>query len=95
MATMGMASRRASSTAIVSFLGSMMKTAEGSRSRFLMPIKVCWSFSRSRSSTMTSFFGSRSYSPVSFISSSFLSREMDLRMVAKLVRVPPSQRWLT
>ena len=92
MAMMGMARRCASSTAIVSFFGSITNTAEGSRSMFLIPTRVCWSFSRSRSSTMTSFLGSRSYSPVSFISSSFLSLAMDLRMVAKFVSVPPSQR---
>ena len=60
-----------------------------------MPTSAFSSFSRSRSSSRTSFFGSRSYSPVSFISSSFLSRAMDFRMVVKFVSVPPSQRWLT
>jgi hypothetical protein len=72
-----------------------MKTAEGSRSRFLIPTRAFSSFSRSRSSPSTSFLGRRSYSPVSFISSSFLRRAMDFRMVAKLVRVPPSHRWFT
>ncbi len=62
---------------------------------FLMPTSAFSSFARSRSSPITSFLGSRSYSPVSLISSSFLSRAMDFRIVVKLVRVPPSQRWLT
>jgi len=42
------------------------------------------------SSCSASFFDTRSNSPVSFISSSFLSRAIDLRMVVKLVRVPPA-----
>ena len=69
--------------------------AEGSRSMFLMPTSALWSLARSRSRPMTSFLGRRSYSPVSLISSSFLSRAMDFRIVTKLVRVPPSHRWLT
>ena len=72
-----------------------MKTAEGSDSITLMPISAFSSFSRSRSSSSASFLGTRSNSPVSFISSSFLSRAIDLRMVVKFVSVPPSQRWLT
>src|SRR5207249_3870716 len=86
----------ASAAAIsLSLRGSMMNTAEGSDSIILMPMSAFSSFSRSRSSSSASFFGTRSNSPVSFISSSFLRRAMDLRIVAKFVSVPPSQRWLT
>jgi hypothetical protein len=95
MATMGTPRRCASATAIFSLRGSMMKTAEGSVSMTLMPSRAFSSFCRSRSSSRPSFLGSRSYSPVSFISSSFFRRAIDFRMVAKLVRVPPSQRWFT
>ena len=72
-----------------------MNTADGSDSIILMPMRAFSSFSRSRSSSSASFLGTRSNSPVSFISSSFFRRAIDLRIVAKFVRVPPSHRWLT
>ena len=69
--------------------------AEGRRSSCLMPESAFSSLPRSRSSPSTSFLGSRSNSPVSRISSSRLRWLIDFRMVAKLVMVPPSHRWLT
>ncbi len=56
----GMPRRFASWIAMCSFFGSITKSAPGSRLISLMPPRFFSSFSRSRSSEATSFFGSRS-----------------------------------
>src|SRR5207237_1263261 len=74
--------------------GARSKATARGRARVLMPTRALCRFSPSRSSQSASLFGTRSYSPVSSISSSSSSRVIDFRIVAKFVRVPPRQRWL-
>ena len=95
MAMIGIPSLRASWTAIISFFGSTMQTASGSRSIFSIPARV---FSRRRrrlSSRDQALLENRLKSALSMISRSSSSRATLFRIVAKLVSRPPSQRWFT
>src|SRR5262249_6680751 len=91
-----MPSRFASATAISSFLVSITHSASGSLRMFLIPARVAISLPCSRSFSLISFLVSaRIISGSAMISSSFLSRSIDARMVWKLVSMPPSQRLFT
>ena len=94
-ATIGRVSLFASTTAMCSFLVSMMKTASGSRDRLRMPPRLRCSFSSSRLRISASFFGMASKSPAVRIRSCsciFLTRPL---IVSKFVSMPPSQRSFT
>ena len=75
-AMIGMPSLRASSTAMRSFFGSTMKIASGRRCMSLMPPKKRSSLFISSCNFATSFLGSRSKSPWTFMFSSSRRRAM-------------------
>ena len=85
----------ASVTAIFSRCGSTTKTAPGRR--LILRTPPSFSCRRAISSVRreASFLDSRSRSPLVWRASSWSSRPTRLRMVTKLVSMPPSQRWLT
>ncbi len=95
MATTGIASFRASCTAIPSFFGSITKRTSGSSSISLIPIRFFASLAFSRSRWIRSFFVRIASEPSASIASISLRRATDFRIVTKFVRVPPSQRLFT
>ncbi len=95
MAMTGMFSLRASATAMVSRAESTMTIASGSFSMSRIPSRLRKSLVRSRPSAASSFLDIALNSADFSMSSRYLRRSTDLRMVARLVSVPPSQRWLT
>ena len=86
---------RASVTAMCSFLVSMTNTALGSRSRLAMPPRLRLSFSSSRVCCSASRLGMPSKSPAACMVRSSCMRLTRPETVAKLVSMPPSQRWFT
>ena len=93
-ATIGIPNLLASVTAMCSRAVSITKTASGNCSMSRIPPRFRSSFSSSRDSSSASFLGMASNSPESRMRwySSILPTRFE--MVEKLVRVPPSQRWL-
>ena len=94
-ATTGRCSLLASVTAMCSFFVSMTKIASGRRSSPLIPPRFRLSFSSSRTCRSASRFGMPSKSPADCMVSSSCMRFTRPLTVAKLVSMPPSQRWLT
>ncbi|MNW60975.1 hypothetical protein D3C74_390020 [compost metagenome] len=96
IATIGMRSLRASSTARCSLLVSTIHTAEGTFAMSRMPprVRVSLSFSRRRTSSSFLVRPEAATSSKSISSSSFM-RCRRLCTVVKLVSMPPSQRWFT
>ena len=94
-ATTGMPRMFASLTAMYSCFGSITKSASGSSSISLMPVRFFSSFSFSRSSRSRSFLVRFSLSSCARIASISFKRWIDLRIVEKLVSVPPSHRVFT
>src|SRR5271166_806465 len=94
-ATTGIPSLLASVTAMCSFFVSMTKMASGSLSRPLIPPRFRLSFSSSRTWRSASFLGIASKSPAACIARSSCMRLTREDTVAKLVSIPPSQRWFT
>ena len=93
--TIGIPRRAASATAISSFLVSTTNTSEGGPGISLIPANTNCSRSRSRVSRETSFLDSFSKVPSVAMRSRSCRRLMLVRMVLKLVSIPPSQRSVT
>ena len=89
----GMPSFLASLTAMSSWPMSITKIASGRRFMSLMPPSEASSLSRSRRRPSTSCLTSLSNVPSVSAASSSFRRDTDFFTVAKLVSVPPSQRW--
>ena len=78
-----------------SFLVSITNTALGRRSRSAMPPRLRLSFSSSRVCCSASRLGMPSKSPAACMARNSCIRFTRPDTVAKLVSMPPSQRWLT
>jgi hypothetical protein len=95
IATTGMCSFTASSTASFSRQTSTTKTAEGRPFMLFTPPRLFCSLASSWRSAETSFFGSFSISPLFSIASIRSMRATLWRTVRLLVSMPPSQRLTT
>jgi hypothetical protein len=91
----GIPSFFASSIARCSFLVSTTQSADGVFARLRMPPSDLWSLSSSRFLSSSSFLVKPEVVPSKSSSSSSFMRARRLETVVKLVRRPPSQRWLT
>ena len=95
IAKVGMPKRLASATAMCSFTTSIIKIAAGSRVRSAIEPRLCSSFARSRESMSFSFLERLSKVPSIAILSILPILRTALRIVAKLVSIPPGQRSVT
>ena len=77
-----------------SFLVSTINITSGSLTISLIPPKFFSSLSRSAINLITSFLGSKLNSPTFSILLSLFNLSTLLRIVLKLVKVPPNQREL-
>src|SRR6266516_854772 len=94
MATTGMPRRRASFTAFCARIVSITTSASGNWDISRIPSRLRRSFAASRLSAASSCFPIFLYSGDCSICSMYFKRPMLLRIVERLVSVPPSQRRL-